>query len=101
MISNLVCFNSAKTVFLLLGLRPQLNKIHNPVIPFNNGTSVSPAVSARNLGIIFDSHITFEIKFLLSHVRASTTSVIFVAPAAPSSSDVDLILKSLYWLRVT
>jgi len=27
---------------------------------FNNCTSVSPAVSARNLGIIFDSHLTFE-----------------------------------------
>ena len=46
--------------FLLLGLRPQLNKIHNPVLLFNNGTSVSPAVSAPNLRIIFDSHLTFE-----------------------------------------
>ena len=31
-----------------------------PVLLFNNGTSVSPAVSARNLGTIFDSHLTFE-----------------------------------------
>jgi len=53
MTSNLLCFNSAKTEFLLLGLRPQLNKIHNPVLLFNNGTSVSPAASARNLVIIF------------------------------------------------
>jgi len=73
MTSNLLCFNSAKTEFLLLGLRPQLNKIHNPVLLFNNCTSVSPAVSARNFGIIFDSHLTFE--------DVSTTSVIFVASA--------------------
>ena len=48
--------------FLLLALRPQLNKIHNTVLLSNNGTSVSPAVSARNLGrpIIFDSRPTFE-----------------------------------------
>ena len=46
--------------FLLLALRPQLNKIHNPVLLSNNGTPVSPAVSARNLGIIFDSRPTFE-----------------------------------------
>ena len=56
MTSNLLCFNSAKTEFLLVGIRPQLNKIHNPVLLFNNGTSVSPAASARNL----DSHLTFE-----------------------------------------
>jgi len=53
MTSNLLCFNSAKNEFLLLGLRPQVNKIHNSVLHFNNGTSVSPAVSVRNLGIIF------------------------------------------------
>ena len=38
----------------------QFNKIHNPMLLLNNGTSVSPAVSARNLGIIFHSHLTFE-----------------------------------------
>ena len=34
MTSNLLCFNSAKIEFLLLGLKPQLNKIHNPALSF-------------------------------------------------------------------
>ena len=40
MASNLLCFNSAKTEFLLLGLKPQLNKIHNPALTLSNGASV-------------------------------------------------------------
>ena len=152
MTSNLLCFNNAKTEFLLLGLRPQLNKIHNPVLLFNNGTCVSPAVSARNLGIIFDSHLTFEdqissisracfyhirdlrrIRSVINFNTAETIGTSFVhsrldfcnslyyglpktqlnrlqhiqnslaraVVAAPRSSDADLVLKSLHWLRVT
>jgi len=137
--------------FLLLGLRPQLNKIHNPVLLFNNGTSVSPAVSAPNLRIIFDSHLTFEDqissvsracfyhirdlrrirsvknfntaktigtsfvhyrhdfcnslyyglpKTQLNHLQHIQNSLASAVVAAPRSSDADLILKSLHWLRV-
>ena len=119
---------------------------------FNNGTSVSPAVSALNLGIIFDSHLTFEdqissvpracfyhirdlrrIRSVINFNTAKTTDTSFVhsrldfcnslyygllktqlnrlqpiqnslaraVVAAPRSSDVDLILKSLHWLKVT
>ena len=57
---NLLCFNSAKTEFLLLGLKPQLNKIHNPALTLSNGASVCPSPSARNLGFIFDAHLTFS-----------------------------------------
>jgi len=32
MISNFLCLNSATTEFLLLGLKSQLNKIHNPIL---------------------------------------------------------------------
>ena len=59
-ISNLLCFNSAKTEFLLLGLKPQLNKIHDPALTLSNGASVCPSPSARNLGFIFDAHLTFS-----------------------------------------
>ena len=60
MTSNLLCFNSAKTEFLLLGLKPQLNKIHNPALTLSNGASVCPSPSARNLDFIFDAHLTFS-----------------------------------------
>jgi len=62
MTSNLLCFNSAKTEFLLglLGLKPQLNKIHNPALTLSNSASVCPSPSARNHGFIFDAHLTFS-----------------------------------------
>jgi len=140
--------------FLLLGLRRQLNKIHNPVLLFNNGTSVSPAASAPNLSIIFDSRLTFEyqisfvslacfyhihdlrhissvINFNTVNLQTIGTSFVYsrldfcnslyyglpktklnrlqhiqnslarAVVAATRSSDADLILKSLYCLRVT
>ena len=58
MTSNLLCFNSSKTEFLLLGLKPQLNKIQSPALCLSNGVSVLPSASARNLGFIFDSNLT-------------------------------------------
>jgi len=59
MTSNLLCLNSAKTEFLLLGLKPQISKIQNHILALGNGVSVSPAASARNLGFILDSHLSF------------------------------------------
>jgi len=50
--ANLLTLNSSKTEFLLIGLQQQLAKIHN--------CSLSTTDSARNLGFIFDSHLTFS-----------------------------------------
>jgi len=58
MTSNLLCFNCLKTEFLLLGLRPQLDKIQSPALRLSNGVSVLPSASACNLGFIFDSNLT-------------------------------------------
>ena len=44
--------NSSKTEFLLIGLSKQLAKINN--------SSLTTTHSARNLGIIFDEHLTFS-----------------------------------------
>ncbi|MCP4492377.1 MAG: hypothetical protein GY820_34475, partial [Gammaproteobacteria bacterium] len=60
MTSNLLCFNSKKTEFLILGLQPQLSKIPNPALALSDGAVISPSTSARNLGFIFDSHLTFS-----------------------------------------
>jgi len=57
MTSNLLCFNSSKTEFLLLGLKPQLDKVQSPA-GLSNGVSFLPLASARNLGFIFDSNLT-------------------------------------------
>ena len=45
-------FNSSKTKFLLIGLKNQLANIHN--------SSLDTSHSARNLGFIFDEHLTFS-----------------------------------------
>jgi len=44
--------------FLLLGLKPQLDKIQSPALCLSDGVSVLPSASARNLGFIFDSNLT-------------------------------------------
>ena len=58
MTSNLLCFNSSKTEFLLLGLEPQLDKIQSPALCLSNGVFILPSASARNLGFIFDFNLT-------------------------------------------
>ena len=52
MTANLLTLNSSKMEFLRIGLQQQLAKIHN--CWFNTTDS------ARNLGFIFDSHLTFS-----------------------------------------
>jgi len=48
--ANLLTLNSSKTEFLLIGLSKQLAKINN--------SSFNATQSARNLGFIFDEHLT-------------------------------------------
>ena len=52
MTANLLTLNSSKTEFLLIGLKNQLAKIRN--------SSLDTSHSARNLGFIFDEHLTFS-----------------------------------------
>jgi len=52
MTANLLTLNSSKMEFPLIGLQQQLTKIHN--------CSLNTTDSARNLGFIFDSHLTFS-----------------------------------------
>ena len=50
---------SSKTEFLLIVLPTQLAKIDNPSLSMPSSTSIKPVASARNLGIIFDSRLSF------------------------------------------
>ena len=52
MTANLLTLNPSKTEFLLIGLKKQLDKIHN--------SSLNTTHSARNLGFIFDEQLTFS-----------------------------------------
>jgi len=52
MTANLLTLSSSKTEFLLIGLKQQLAKIQN--------CSLSTTHSARNLGFIFDEHLSFS-----------------------------------------
>ena len=52
MTANLLTLNCSKTEFLLIGLRKQIDKIHN--------SSLNTTHSARNVGFIFDEHLTFS-----------------------------------------
>lgn len=60
MSSNFLSLNPSKTEFLLIGLPQQLKKINCPTIRLPNGCTLSPVTSARNLGVIFDSNLSFS-----------------------------------------
>jgi len=68
MSANLLTLNSSKTEFLLIGLKQQLSKIDN--------SSLDTTHSARNLGFVFDEHLTFSdqistlSKSCYSHIHA-------------------------------
>jgi len=67
MSANRLTLNSSKTEFLIIGLKQQLSKIDNSLL--------SATHSARNIGVIFDEHLTFSdqisspSKSCYSHIR--------------------------------
>ena len=67
MYANLLTLNSSKTEFLIIDLKQQLSKIDN--------SSLNTTHSARNIGFIFDEHLTFSdqisslSKSCYSHIR--------------------------------
>jgi len=52
MTANILTLNYSKTEFLLIGLKKQVDKKHN--------STLNTTHSARNLGFIFDEHLTFS-----------------------------------------
>ena len=60
MSSNRLSLNPSKTEFLIIGLPHQLSKLNNPALSLGPNTTLLPVSNARNLGIIFDSHISFD-----------------------------------------
>jgi hypothetical protein len=72
MSSNFLSLNTSKTEFLLIGLPQQLSKLSNPIIHLPNNVTLSPVHSARNLGVIFDSNLTFS-----QHISAVSKSCFY------------------------
>src|SRR6188768_3262588 len=56
---NRLTVNSAKTEFLLIGTKQQLSTITNCSISFL-GIPIPPSIHARNLGVEFDSDLSFS-----------------------------------------
>ena len=75
MASNFLSLNPTKTEFLLIGLPAQLAKIHSPTLTIPSNSTIQLVSSARNLGVIFDSnlsfsnHISYISKSCFSHIR--------------------------------
>ena len=73
MSSNFLSLNPSKTEFLVIGLPKQLEKLnHPPNINLPNNVILSPVHSARNLGVIFDSNLTFS-----DHISAVSKSCLY------------------------
>ena len=76
MSANLLTLNPSKTEFLLLGLPQQLSKLNSPVLDLSPQTTIQPSHAARNLGFIFDHHLTFSdqisslSKSCFNHIRS-------------------------------
>jgi len=60
MSANLLSLNQSKTEFLLIGLLQQLSKVYDPTLYMPSKVTIMPTNSARNLGVIFDSSLTFS-----------------------------------------
>ena len=65
---NRLALNPSKTEFLLIGLNRQREKVNFNSFSFA-GSTVSATSSARNLGVIFDSELSFD-----SHISSVTRS---------------------------
>jgi hypothetical protein len=59
MSANFLSHNPAKTEFILIGQPRPLAKLDHPTISLPDNVTLSPAMSAQNLGVIFDSKLSF------------------------------------------
>ena len=69
MSANFLSLNPDKTEFLLIGHPKQLSKLDHPTLSLPDDVTLSLAKSARNLGVIFDSDLSFT-----EHISAISKS---------------------------
>ena len=97
MTANLLTLNTSKTEFLIIGLKQQLAKIQN--------CTLSTTHSARNLGFIFDEHLTFsDLHYpnpaILTFVNFAVSAPILISkqpiPSPPPMSTLNLTTVTHY-----
>jgi hypothetical protein len=84
--SNRLTVNPTKTEFLLIGTPQQRSKVTAPSISFQ-GSTIIPSKSARNLGFVFDSHLSHHSQ--ISSVSRSSFLQIRQIRQIRSSLDTD------------
>jgi hypothetical protein len=60
MSANFLVLNPSKTEFMLFGTPQQLSKPNEQCLSISSDISVTPASSMRNLGVVFDEHLSFH-----------------------------------------
>ena len=60
MSANFLALNPLKTEFMLFGTPQQLLKLNEPCLSVSSNISISPVSSVRNLGVVFDKHLSFH-----------------------------------------
>jgi hypothetical protein len=60
MSANFLALNPSKTEFMLFGTPQQLLKLSDPCLSISSSISITPASSVRNLGVVFDEHLSFH-----------------------------------------
>ena len=61
MISNMLMVNDSKTEFLIVGSKQQLECVNIPFIHVGED-QITPVMSVRNLGVIFDSNLKMDMQ---------------------------------------
>ena len=97
MASNFLTLNPAKTEFLIIGLPTQLSKLHMPNLTLPDNSSITPVESARNLGIIFYSNLSFD-KHISNLSKATVLSVTSDAYAQPWTSTLHAPSPHLWFI---
>ena len=59
LLANRLCNNSEKTEIIILGQKQSLGKVHPKTLTIDN-KNIEPADYVKNLGVIFDKHMTME-----------------------------------------
>ena len=94
--SNFLSLNPSKIEFLLVGLPQQLSELSNPITLLPNNVTLSPVCSARNLGVIFDSNLTFS-----QHISAVSKSCFYQISWPHTHSKYHWSYYSLYYCYIS
>src|SRR5438132_3782673 len=57
---NFLALNPSKAEFMLFGTPQQLLKLNDMYLSISSDISITPASSVKNLGVVFDKHLSFH-----------------------------------------